>query len=50
MPSKMLSCSDCGKEWEYTQEEQEYIEQKQFTPPKRCKDCRWKKKQRNEQK
>jgi CxxC-x17-CxxC domain-containing protein len=38
---KMLVCADCGKEFPFTVEEQEFFASKGFTnEPKRCPDCR----------
>ena len=42
---KTLACSDCGKDFTFTAGEQEFFQQKGFTnTPKRCEDCRSKKK------
>lgn len=41
-----LKCSDCGATFDFTEREQEFYEEKKFTPPKRCVDCRKKKKLR----
>jgi len=48
-----LTCKDCGDEFTFTVEEQEYISDKvdkitgdPYQPPKRCKPCRHKKKAR----
>jgi len=38
---KSLQCSDCGKTFTFTAEEQEFYNSKGFTnEPKRCPDCR----------
>ena len=37
---KTIICADCGKEFVFTAGEQEFYEQRGFTPPKRCKKCR----------
>ena len=38
---KALQCTDCGKTFAFTAEEQEFYASKQFTnEPKRCPDCR----------
>ncbi|MCF7845765.1 MAG: zinc-ribbon domain containing protein [Candidatus Peribacteraceae bacterium] len=37
---KSLTCEECGKDFVFTQGEQEFYEEKGFTPPKRCKECR----------
>jgi CxxC-x17-CxxC domain-containing protein len=35
-----LKCKDCGNDFEWTAEEQEFYEKKGFNQPLRCKDCR----------
>lgn len=40
----LLTCRDCGKEF-FTEGEKEFYENKGLTLPKRCKDCREKRKQ-----
>ena len=47
MGSLKLKCVDCNEEFEYTDGEQEFYIQKGFNVPKRCTECRAKKKQRN---
>ena len=37
---KKIICQDCGKEFVFTEAEQRFYEEKGFTQPKRCKDCR----------
>lgn len=37
---KMLKCQDCGAEFVFTENDQRFYEEKGFTPPKRCKNCR----------
>jgi len=38
---KMLKCADCGKDFAFTVEEQEFFASKGFTnEPKRCPECR----------
>jgi|SRR5579871_2359258 len=38
---KTLVCQDCGKDFVFTQAEQDFYQQKGFTnEPKRCPDCR----------
>jgi len=41
-----LQCSDCGCEFEFTPEEQEFYNEKGFSTPKRCASCRSKNRQR----
>ncbi len=44
---KVLQCRDCGKDFTWTAEEQEFYQQKGFdNAPVRCKDCRAAKKAR----
>lgn len=41
MADKTLVCKDCGKEFIFTEGEQEFYREKGFTnEPVRCKDCR----------
>ena len=40
MPDKTLTCSDCGQEFIFTVEEQEFYTARGFTEPKRCRSCR----------
>ena len=35
-----LTCTQCGKEFIFSEDEQEFYKTKGFTPPHRCKDCR----------
>jgi len=35
-----LTCADCGRDFSFTERDQEYYREKGFEPPKRCKDCR----------
>ncbi len=45
MEDKKLNCSDCGQEFVFTAQEQEFYQEKGFTnEPKRCKQCRQQKK------
>lgn len=45
-----LKCKDCGKEFIFTEGEQKFYEEKGFTNPIRCNECRKAKKQQNYQK
>lgn len=45
MDSKTLTCQDCGNQFEFTAEEQQFFADKGFEEPKRCKACRNAKKQ-----
>ena len=40
-----LVCKDCGKEFEFTENDQRFYAEKGFEPPKRCKECRQKRKE-----
>jgi CxxC-x17-CxxC domain-containing protein len=35
-----IQCKDCGQQFVWTAEEQDFFQQKGFNPPLRCKDCR----------
>ncbi len=50
MKDKKIVCSDCGTEFVFTVREQEFYAEKGFSEPKRCKDCREKRKQERVQK
>jgi uncharacterized Zn finger protein len=41
---KHLSCADCGQDFVWSGEEQEFFKEKGYEPPKRCKACRQAKK------
>ncbi|MFQ5815990.1 MAG: CxxC-x17-CxxC domain-containing protein [Candidatus Hydrothermarchaeaceae archaeon] len=43
---KVLVCEDCGDEFAFSAEEQEFFAEKGFQTPKRCKPCRSKRKER----
>ncbi len=40
LQDQTLQCKDCGTEFTWTAEEQEFYQQKGFNAPLRCKDCR----------
>jgi len=44
MPDQTMVCRDCSGEFAFTEGEQEFFQQKGFTPPVRCPDCRRKRK------
>lgn len=44
VPDMMLECQDCKQEFIFEEGEQAFFESKGYTPPKRCKPCRDKKK------
>lgn len=37
---QMLPCQDCGKQFPWTEREQVFFRERDFPPPKRCKECR----------
>lgn len=41
---KDMTCSDCGTSFVFTANDQQFFQDNNFTPPKRCKPCRAKKK------
>jgi hypothetical protein len=46
MSDKNLTCKDCGKEFVFTEGEQEFYKEKGFeNEPQRCPDCRRERKQ-----
>ncbi len=38
--AQSIQCKDCGAEFQWSAEEQEFYQEKGFNPPLRCKDCR----------
>jgi hypothetical protein len=44
MSEQRLTCVDCGRDFEFSAEEQAFFREKGFNPPKRCKECRQAKK------
>ena len=40
MADKTLTCSDCGREFEFTEREQAFYAEKGFSEPRRCPSCR----------
>lgn len=48
MADKTIICKDCGKEFVFTEGEQEFYKEKGFqNDPVRCPECRRKKKERH---
>ncbi len=45
--NQQLICSDCGREFTFTSEDQAFFQERGYSAPKRCKPCRQAKK--NEQ-
>lgn len=44
LSDKTLKCVDCKDDFPFTGSEQRFFQSKGFTPPKRCKPCRDKRK------
>jgi DNA-directed RNA polymerase subunit RPC12/RpoP len=44
MGDKKIKCIDCYKDFIFTENEQQFFEDKGYSEPIRCKDCRSKKK------
>lgn len=44
LEDKMLVCQDCQKNFTFTVDEQRFFKKKGFVDPKRCPDCRKKRK------
>lgn len=40
LQDQTIQCKDCGKDFTWTADEQEFYQQKGFSAPLRCKDCR----------
>ena len=40
MSKLIIKCQDCQQDFEFTENEQKFYEEKGFLPPKRCKTCR----------
>lgn len=43
--NKTLKCVDCGKDFDFSERDQKFFQEKGFSEPKRCKPCRDIKKQ-----
>ena len=48
MQDKKLVCKDCGEEFEFSEAEQRFYQERNLSEPKRCKACRDKKRANNE--
>lgn len=48
MEDKTITCVDCKEDFTFTGGEQEFYQKKGFSDPKRCKDCRERKKAQKE--
>jgi CxxC-x17-CxxC domain-containing protein len=40
LPDKTLTCSDCGQEFLFSGDDQEFYQTRGFSEPKRCRSCR----------
>jgi CxxC-x17-CxxC domain-containing protein len=40
LPDKTLTCADCGQEFLFSGDDQEFYAARGFTEPKRCRSCR----------
>ena len=40
MSDQTLTCRDCKADFQFTEGEQKFFEERQFTAPTRCKNCR----------
>ncbi len=40
MADQTITCNDCGKQFTFTESEQEFYRSKDFSTPGRCPDCR----------
>lgn len=40
MADQNITCNDCGKQFTFTESEQEFYQSKGFSTPGRCPDCR----------
>ncbi len=47
MSDIVLTCKDCGKEFTFTEGEQQFYQEKGFSNPVRCAECRKARKQQN---
>jgi CxxC-x17-CxxC domain-containing protein len=41
---KTLVCEDCGEEWTFSADEQQFFDDRGYQTPKRCKPCRQRRK------
>ena len=37
---RKIKCQDCGEEFNFSERDQKFYQEKGFEPPKRCKNCR----------
>lgn len=37
---QQIKCAECGNEFTFTENDQQFYADKNYTPPRRCKPCR----------
>ena len=47
MSNIKIKCQDCGEDFNFTERDQEFYQEKGFLPPKRCHFCRKVRKERH---
>lgn len=45
MPDETIRCGDCHRDFTYSVKEQQFYQEKGFSAPRRCKECRQAKKE-----
>ena len=48
MENKEIKCADCGEMFDFSIGEQKFYQEKEFSNPKRCKECRRIRKEKRE--
>lgn len=49
MSDETINCADCKSDFVWTEGEQQFFEQKAFKKPRRCRECRQKRRADREQ-
>jgi NAD-dependent SIR2 family protein deacetylase len=44
MSEETIRCADCGRDFQHSEKDQAFYQEKGFSAPKRCKECRQAKK------
>lgn len=44
MAAQIIKCADCKQDFEFSERDQTFYKEKNYTPPKRCRPCRDKRK------
>ncbi len=44
MSEETIRCADCGRDFKHSEKDQAFFQERGFSAPKRCKDCRQAKK------